>query len=200
MWMQKAHEKGLIHLNANQQFIIFNCQYEAITGSMSYGVSTDDSDMDIVGWCIPPKGVIFPHLLGHIQGFGQQPQKFETWQAHHIKDGDKSFDFSCYNIVRYFSLCMDNNPNMVDTLFVPLRCITHSTEVGNLVREHRKLFLHKGCWQKFRGYGFSQMHKMENKYEKSKVLHDFEKKHNIPHSITIDEVIKEIEKRNLTSW
>ena len=29
--------------------------------------------------------------------------------------------------------------------------------VGNLVREKRKLFLHKGAWPKFKGYAYSQL-------------------------------------------
>ncbi len=52
---------------------------------------------------------------------------------------------------------------MIDTLFVPRRCILYSTVVGELVRENRKLFLHKGAWHKFKGYAYSQMHKMKTK-------------------------------------
>ena len=58
---------------------------------------------------------------------------------------------------------MDNNPNMLDLLFVPTECVTHSTKIGDMVRDKRKLFLHKGCWHKFKGYAFSQMKKMESK-------------------------------------
>jgi hypothetical protein len=58
---------------------------------------------------------------------------------------------------------MENNPNMIDSLFVPERCVLHSTEIGNMVRENRKLFLHRGCWHKFKGYAFSQLHKMRTK-------------------------------------
>ena len=39
----------------------------------------------------------------------------------------------------------------------------HSTQIGNIVRENRRSFLHKGCWHKFKGYAYSQTHKMKTK-------------------------------------
>lgn len=152
-------------LTSPPSFLKNNVHYEVIMGSFAYGASSDTSDVDIYGFGIPPKYLIFPHLSGIIQGFGRQIQKFEQFENHHVEDKEakKKYDISIYNIVKYFQLCMQNNPNMIDSLFVPRRCITHSTQVGEHVRENRKLFLHKGCWFKFKGYAFSQMHKMEIK-------------------------------------
>lgn len=147
------------------EFVKNQTQYEVIMGSVAYGVSSDNSDVDIYGFCIPLKEKIFPHLAGEIMGFGRQIQRFEQYQQHHVKDisAKKEYDFSIYSIVKYFQLCMNNNPNMIDSLFVPRRCITHITQVGEMVRENRKLFLHKGAWYKFKGYAFSQIHKMKTK-------------------------------------
>ena len=36
-------------------WLVDNVMFEGLTGSVSYGVSNDTSDMDIVGFCIPPK-------------------------------------------------------------------------------------------------------------------------------------------------
>ena len=58
---------------------------------------------------------------------------------------------------------INNNPNIIDSLFVPRNCILHSTPIGDLVREQRKLFLHKGCWAKFKGYAYGQIHKIRTK-------------------------------------
>lgn len=52
---------------------------------------------------------------------------------------------------------------MVDTLFVPQRCVLFCTPIAQLVRDNRKLFLHKGAYHKFRGYAYSQLHKIGNK-------------------------------------
>ncbi len=142
-----------------------NIHYETMMGSVAYGVSNAGSDIDVYGFGIPPKDVIFPHLAGEIQGFGRKKKKFEQWSEHHIKslDGNKEYDFSIYSIVKFFSLCMENNPNMVDSLYTPIRCVLHSTKIGNMVRDSRKIFLHKGSYHKFRGYAHSQLHKMEGK-------------------------------------
>jgi len=58
---------------------------------------------------------------------------------------------------------MENNPNMLDSIFVPARCVLFCSPVAQIVRDSRKLFLHKGSYHKFRGYMFSQLHKIEQK-------------------------------------
>ena len=168
--------KGL--LNTPPWFMENNMQLEVIMGSNAYGVSSDTSDMDIYGFCMPPKDQIFPHLRGEIADFSTPGERFTTWQQHHIKDAEsrKEYDLCIYSIQRFFRLCMDNNPNMVDALFVPRRCVLFSTGVGELVRENRKLFLHKGCWHKFKGYAYSQLHKMKTKKPEGKRKEAFDLK------------------------
>ena len=138
-----------------------NIHYETQMGSVAYGVSSDDSDIDVYGFCIPKKDVIFPHLQGEILGFGRQVKRFDQWQEHHIldKDSGKEYDCSIYNIVKYFQLVMENNPNMIDSLFTPDRCVLHITKIGTMVRENRKLFLCKKAWHTFKGYAYDQAHK-----------------------------------------
>lgn len=155
----------------NPPAFISDClQYLTLMGSQAYGVAnTNDteeiSDWDVYGFCIPYKDMVFPHLRGEIAGFGRQVQRFEQYQQHSVKDISKrkEYDLSVYNIIKYFQLCMENNPNMIDSLFTPQRCVLYCTPIGNLVRENRKLFLHKGCFFRFKSYAFSQMHKMKNK-------------------------------------
>jgi predicted nucleotidyltransferase len=88
---------------------------------------------------------------------------------HHIKvpEWNKEYDVTIYSIVKFFQLCMENNPNMVDSLFLPRRCVLHSTAIYEHVRDNRRLFLHKGSWHKFRGYAYSQMAKVKNKTNRS---------------------------------
>lgn len=139
-----------------------NTMFEGWTGSVSYGANTNTSDVDIVGFTMPPKDLVFPHLAGVIPGFGRQEKRFENWQKHHVVDKsvDKEYDMTIYSIVRWFDLVMENNPNMVDSLFLPRRCVLHSTAIYEHVRENRKLFLHKGSYYKFRGYAASQLSKI----------------------------------------
>ncbi len=154
-----------------------NVHYECLMGSVAYGVSSDTSDMDIYGWCIPPKALIFPHLDGHIEGFGRQKERFEQFQQHHIKEvgEERVYDVSIYNIVRYFHLCMENNPNMIDSLFVPVNCVLFITPIGQMVRDKRDMFLHKGSYHKFLGYAYSQLHKMTSPNREGKRAESYEK-------------------------
>ena len=166
MLLHDLGKKGLIR---PPKFIYDNTIMLVVMGSQAYGVSNDDSDQDIYGVCIPPKDIVFPHLAGHIEGFGDQIQRFNVWQEHHVRDPDGSVerDFSVYNIVDYFQLCMKNNPNMIDSLFVPRTAVIHTTPVAELIRDNRKTFLHKGAWHKFKGYAYAQASKIRNKNNSS---------------------------------
>ncbi len=75
----------------------------------------------------------------------------------------KEYDLSIYNIVKYFSLCMDCNPNMIDSLFTSSSCVLFVTSVGSMVRDKRRLFLSKKAWPRFKGYAHQQLHKMGTK-------------------------------------
>ena len=140
-----------------------NVIFETIMGSDAYGVSSGESDKDVYGVCFPPKDLVFPHLAGEIPGFGNQIQRFENWQEHHIQALGAEWDFQFYSIVQYFQLAMDNNPNIIDSLFTPRRCIISSTQVGETIRERRRDFLHLGSWHKLKGYAYSQLNKIRKK-------------------------------------
>lgn len=162
MILKRLQDKNLI---SPPSFLVSSTQYLVLMGSEAYGVAIDKSDRDVYGFCIPNKDIIFPHLAGEILGFGKQINRFEQFQQHHVEDKETKnmYDLSIYNIVRYFQLVSENNPNMIDSLFVPQRCVLHITRVGHMVRDSRKMFLHKGCYHKFRGYSFSQLHKADVK-------------------------------------
>ncbi|MEM7033402.1 MAG: nucleotidyltransferase domain-containing protein [Chloroflexota bacterium] len=169
--IQKLVKKQLI---SPPKWLPNNVHYLVMMGSIAYGASNDSSDMDVYGFCIPPKSTVFPHLAGEIPGFGTQKKRFEQWQEHHIFDAEekggqgREYDLSIYSIVKYFNLVMQNNPNMVDSLFVPPHCVLYQTQIGQLVRENRQLFLHKGAWHKYKGYAYSQLNKMQNKKSEGK--------------------------------
>lgn len=165
--LKRLKSKNLIRC---PEWMLDNTPYLVMMGSIAYGVSDDDSDCDVYGFCIPAKEEVFPHLAGHIPGFGKKTDTFNNWQQHGIEDKEKrrEYDFSVYGIVRYFHLCMDCNPNMIDSLFVPRRCILQSNAISEMVREKRKIFLNKKSWNTFKGYSYSQMHKMTIKNPEGK--------------------------------
>jgi predicted nucleotidyltransferase len=206
--IQKMMDKGL--LQQAPPFLRTNVHYETIMGSHAYGVADTSvrdkvPDFDVYGFAIPPKESIFPHLVGHIQGFGTPPPRFEQFQRHHIFDPDalggigKEWDFNIFSIVKFFELCRENNPNMIDSVFTPEECVIHCTQVGQLVRDNRRLFLSKKCWKKFRGYASAQI-KKERKGLESKEMNrivQFENDHKIPRETSLKDVESEMKKRGL---
>jgi predicted nucleotidyltransferase len=173
MLLQDLTKKELIN---PPSWLASNTQYLTLMGSRAYGCATDKSDFDIYGVCIPPKDMIFPNLNGIIfvpqsNGMwkpisGQVMESFPQWETKKAvidPSTKKEYDIHVFNIVRYFDLLIDNNPNIIDSLFTAIDCVMHLTTVGSLIRENRSLFLHKGCWNRFKQYAISQLHKMKTK-------------------------------------
>jgi predicted nucleotidyltransferase len=134
-------------------------------GSEAYSINSPDiSDKDFYGFCIPPVSYVFPHTSGYIHGFDEIPN-FLSWQQHHVQDPSQPlvYDFQIFNIVHYFRLLADGNPNMIDSIFTPDECVVRTSQIANLVRLNRKLFLTKKLYHKFKGYSYSQMKKLKER-------------------------------------
>ena len=169
--LERLTDRGLVK---PPRWLPGNVQYETIMGSVAYGVSSDTSDVDVYGWAIPPKedALSAPpgrsgrlrHAPASIRAIPGTPHPGPRRPAGH----GRTYDLTIYGVVKFFNLAMENNPNIIDCLFTPVNCILHSTRVGNLVRENRKLFLHKGAWPKFKGYAYSQLHKLSTKAPQGK--------------------------------
>lgn len=158
--LRKLHRNGLV--NDIKPFAL-NTHYEVIMGSFAYGVSSDTSDVDLYSVFTPPMEYVFPHTAGFIHRFAEPAPVYDNYQKHNLVLDGKTYDVNNYNIVRYVHLCMENNPNMIDSLFVPDRCIVHIDGVGDILRENRKNFLHKGICKRLKGYAYQQMKKIRTK-------------------------------------
>ena len=170
------------------------------TGSVAYGISKDTSDIDCYGICIPKKEQIFPHLSGEILGFGKQKQRFEHYLQHGVVDINKGvkYDITVFNIVKSFHLMMECNPNQIEIPYVPQDCILSTTQVGQMIRENRRLFLHKGAWPKHKGYAYSSLHKMTNRNIRLEYIKEIEAKYDI--DINYDDLVEEEHRRGLPEY
>lgn len=145
-------------------WMLENLSYMTYFGSIIYGVNNDMSDVDIVGITIPPKEIIFPERFNDaIYGF-DHIETFDQWQNHHMLDNvrKREYDYCIYGIVKYIKLCSENNPNVLETLFVKPNHVIFQDNIAKYLRENSKIFLHKGSLSKFRGYSVSQMKKIKN--------------------------------------
>jgi predicted nucleotidyltransferase len=158
-YVRRGFKEGKLH--SEFEFAALT-SYEVIMGSFAYGVSSDTSDVDLYAVSIPPNSVLYPHTAGYVYGLLEHPPVFEVINKHHVEMGAKVVDFNIYGIVKYFNLCADNNPNMLDSLFVPDRCIIFADDAGMHLRNNRHAFLHKGAYVKYRGYFFQQLTKLVN--------------------------------------
>lgn len=150
-------------------FVYDNLVFEGSIGSQAYGCADGEGgDIDLVGIVMPPKAYLFPHLSGHIAGFGPAPPSLQDYQKHRIVWRGQRYDLCLYSIERAFHLMRDNNPNLLELLYLPRRCVYHSSHIYEAMRSQRHLFLHKRCYDRFHGYGAAQLTKIDKVNKKSK--------------------------------
>ena len=75
--------------------------FECVTGSRLYGTYTPESDYDYRGVCIPPMEI----LLHPFMNFDQKDSGFEEE------------DRAIYSLPKFFKICADSNPNIIELLF-----------------------------------------------------------------------------------
>lgn len=114
--------------------IIFEC----ISGSRAYGLDTPSSDTDIRGVFILPKEKYYS--LNYISQINNETN-----------------DIVYYELNKFIELCSKNNPNILELLNVPERCIQYKHELFDKIK--MKTFLSKQCEKSFANYAFTQIKK-----------------------------------------
>jgi uncharacterized protein len=127
---------------------------EIKVGSHLYGTNTPTSDLDYSGVFLPTKEFVL--------GF----QKVEEVNLS-IENKDKAgkntqnaVDRKLYDFRKFVKLAMENNPNIIEQLFVNEPNIVYINDAGRALLAQKHQFPHKGLVKKFKGYAFSQKHKM----------------------------------------
>ena len=166
--LYKSIQQDLKGDHSIQNWILENAQYITMMGSRAYDTYREDSDYDLYGFTIPPKDYVFPFHYGFIHGFSKNVPSFDQFIKHGMTYDGKDVDIQLFSIVKYFRLLMDNNPNMLDSIFTKREYVIKCTKVAEMVRLNRKTFIHKGLFHKFIGYSFSQLKKAKSKDRKGK--------------------------------
>lgn len=113
--------------------------FEVITGSNAYGTNTETSDVDIKFVFIPPPEYKF--------------------NLHKLEQVNVNKDFVGYEFERFLSLLYDNNPTILEMLFVPNECIRYKHILFQDVLDNKEKFLTKKCENSFGGYAKEQYNK-----------------------------------------
>ena len=119
--------------------IIFRC----ISGSNLYGTNTPLSDIDERGVFIPDEKYFY--------GFLNRVEQFE----------DKKSDTTYFEIRKFMQLAMNNNPNILELLFVPKDKWLQWSVDWSLIHKHRDLFVSKKSKFTFSGYAHSQFNRIK---------------------------------------
>lgn len=121
---------------------------EGITGSVAYGLETENSDVDIKGvYLLPTKEVL---------KIGFNPQKTTI---DHVDP-----DWVYHEVGKFMKLVISGNPTVTELLY--LDDYTILSPVGQLLVDNRSAFLSTfGVMNAYRGYAFSQAKKLNNRTE-----------------------------------
>ena len=139
-----------------------------LAGSRSYGLHTDESDVDIKGVCMPPVDL---YRLG-LHEFNQVERKEgkgeEILALTNLLTPEEQeictrlpLEGVVYDLKKFVGLCLTANPNILETLFCEEADVRFCTPAGRLLREHRRLFLTKKVAHAYPGYAFSQMERIK---------------------------------------
>lgn len=118
--------------------------FESIAGSHIYGTNTPSSDFDYRGVCIPPLEI----LLG-LDHFEQK----DKW--------DNINDRVIYSLKKFFLLCKDNNPNIIELLFIPEKFWVKSSPIWLEIIQFKDFFMSKKIKYTFSGYAHSQIERIK---------------------------------------
>jgi uncharacterized protein len=112
--------------------------FEAITGSKAYGLDTANSDTDIKGVFVLPKNMFY--------GLEYTPQV-----------NNETNDIVYYELKRFMELLSKSNPNILEMLCSPERCVLQKHPVMEMLKP--EMFVSKMCEQSFANYAFTQIKK-----------------------------------------
>jgi len=128
----------------NDKAIMFG--YRGSQAHGTYRPNTDPNsidDIDLMGVIIQPVEAYF--------GFGAQ----ETFER--MED---PWDVVVYDIRKFISLLVKQNPNVLSMLWLPPNMYTKLAPSGQLLIDNRGVFVSKEAYKSFTGYAYSQLKKM----------------------------------------
>lgn len=131
-----------------------NLIMKALVGSHLYGTETKKSDKDYVGIFIPGK----EYVIGNKRCEQVEIRDNPTSSGRRNLPGET--DITIYSLPKFIHLAEQNNPNILEILYVPEKNIVFDTPYGKRLRESCDLFTSKKSKHTFCGYAFSQKKKL----------------------------------------
>jgi predicted nucleotidyltransferase len=113
------------------------------------------SDNDFMGVFMPTES----HLLG-LNNIEQVEfsTKSSSVRAKNTKD---DVDCTLYSLPKFVKLLLNNNPNTLESLFIPENCRLYVHPIMKKLLDSRDVFVSKKLYHSFRGYSHSQMERLK---------------------------------------
>ena len=112
--------------------------FEAVSGSHSYGLANEKSDIDIKGVYVLPQDIIYGfEYIGQLN--------------------DERYDQVYYEVGKFLKLLGDNNPNILEMLFIDKEFIRFEDPLFGKIRKFN--FLSKKARDTFANYALAQIKK-----------------------------------------
>ncbi len=128
-------------------------------GSRAYGLDTESSDVDLVGFVVPPLE-IRDNIFQNFDEWANKPE-INTKYSYLINPKNPKIETKVYSLKKFFKLAAECNPNIIEILWVDEDKILQLDGIGRKVLENRDIFLSKQAKFRFLGYAFAQFQKIE---------------------------------------
>ncbi|UJH95610.1 hypothetical protein [Bacillus phage vB_BtM_BMBsp2] len=133
-------------------------------GSRLYNTAHADSDWDFKGVCIPPK----EYYLG-LETFNE----YNNTGGKTFKNTKDDVDINIIHVSKFVKDAMLGVPNNIEVLFAREEDYIILTELGQVLRDNRHLFLSKQIITKFGGYTRSLTNKIKNGAGRQELVEEF---------------------------
>src|ERR1019366_2873763 len=120
-----------------------NIIFLSVHGSISYGLNIETSDIDMTGVCIPP--------IKYFLGFEDNLEQVQFTKP----------DGQIYGIQKFLRLAADNNPNVMELLWLDRQYWIYSSLIWEKLVKKRDLFLSKRVRYTYSGYAIAQLKRIE---------------------------------------
>lgn len=127
----------------------------AVRGSHAYGTNIEGSDIDYTG--------VFCQSIDNLLSLSKCDQI-----------NDAKSDIVIYEIEKFLSLLVKNNPTVLEILNIPEDCVIYKDPIFDIILNKKNEFITKGCMLSFGGYAREQISKAKGQdkkqnWEKSRV-------------------------------
>lgn len=146
----------LLQDTVEKKMAVDNCLLFFRVGSVMYGTNVPGkSDSDFVGVFMPDEDYTLG--LKNVEQVEFRTNDTSSGKRNTAED----MDCTLYSLPKYLELLLNNNPNTLETLFVPHNCQLYVHPLGQKLLDKKDLFLSTKSYHSFKGYSHSQVERLK---------------------------------------